>query len=152
MRCAECGQDLSQIASGAPCTECGTVTPDDRRTLPPLRMGRVVAGFAWPYVVMLLLFGSAVLVTRVLNGEFTYLIPALLLVALVVLVLIVPINAARRTTVLMRRRPRREYMAPLLALTPRIVLVPLLAAGAAFLLGVALAFGSCMVGAEFAKS
>ena len=47
----------------------------------------------------------------------------------------------------MTRLPRRVRQAPLIALIPRSVMVPLLVAAAAFLLGFTLVIGACVVGA-----
>ena len=156
MRCAECGHDLRGVASGAACPECGTVTPDDRRVLAPLRPGTVLLGYAWPYIALVLLIGAMSLAagswSDASSQAETVRMVLILAVIPVFLLLVVPINAARRTVTLMRRQPRREYMAPLLALTPRIVLVPLLAAAASTLLGVAITFGACMVAVAVGRS
>ena len=60
---------------------------------------------------------------------------------------LVPVNAARQTSKLMMRLPRRTRAAPLIALIPRSVMVPLLVAAAAFFLGVTFTIGACAIGA-----
>jgi hypothetical protein len=65
----------------------------------------------------------------------------------ILVLLLVPINAARQSSKLMKRLPRRTREAPLIALIPRSVMVPLLVAAAAFFLGVTFVIGACAVGA-----
>jgi hypothetical protein len=146
MRCEECGHNISGLADDAPCTECGVVTPVARREAPPLNMRRVVLGFAWPYmaiagVFVLLWLGIAMLK----DNTAAVLFPIAIITILVLL--LVPINAARQSSKLMKRLPRRTREAPLIALIPRSVMVPLLVAAAAFFLGVTFVIGACTVGA-----
>jgi hypothetical protein len=146
MRCEECGHNISGLADDAPCTECGVVTPVARREAPPLNMRRVVLGFAWPYmaiagVFVLLWLGIAML----RDNTAAVLFPIAIITILVLL--LVPINAARQSSKLMKRLPRRTRAAPLIALIPRSVMVPLLVAAAAFFLGVTFVIGACAVGA-----
>jgi len=146
MRCEECGHNISGLADDAPCTECGVVTPVARREAPPLNMRRVVLGFAWPYmaiagVFVLLWLGIAILK----DNTAAVLFPIAIITILVLL--LVPINAARQSSKLMKRLPRRTREAPLIALIPRSVMVPLLVAAAAFFLGVTFVIGACTVGA-----
>jgi hypothetical protein len=146
MRCEECGHNISGLADDAPCTECGVVTPVARREAPPLNMRRVVLGFAWPYmaiagVFVLLWLGIAMLK----DNTAAVLFPIAVITILVLL--LVPINAARQSSKLMKRLPRRTREAPLIALIPRSVMVPLLVAAAAFFLGVTFVIGACAVGA-----
>jgi len=146
MRCEECGHNISGLADDAPCTECGVVTPVARREALPLDMRRVVLGFAWPYmaiagVFVLLWLGIAMLK----DNTAAVLFPIAIITILVLL--LVPINAARQSSKLMKRLPRRTREAPLIALIPRSVMVPLLVAAAAFFLGVTFVIGACAVGA-----
>jgi hypothetical protein len=146
MRCEECGHNISGLADDAPCTECGVVTPVARREAPPLNMRRVVLGFAWPYmaiagVFVLLWLGIAMLK----DNTAAVLFPIAIITILALL--LVPINAARQSSKLMKRLPRRTREAPLIALIPRSVMVPLLVAAAAFFLGVTFVIGACAVGA-----
>jgi hypothetical protein len=122
------------------------VTPVARREAPPLNMRRVVLGFAWPYmaiagVFVLLWLGIAML----RDNTAAVLFPIAIITILVLL--LVPINAARQSSKLMKRLPRRTREAPLIALIPRSVMVPLLVAAAAFFLGVTFVIGACAVGA-----
>jgi hypothetical protein len=122
------------------------VTPVARREAPPLNMRRVVLGFAWPYmaiagVFVLLWLGIAMLK----DNTAAVLFPIAIITILVLL--LVPINAARQSSKLMKRLPRRTREAPLIALIPRSVMVPLLVAAAAFFLGVTFVIGACAVGA-----
>jgi hypothetical protein len=122
------------------------VTPVARREAPPLNMRRVVLGFAWPYmaiagVFVLLWLGIAML----RDNTAAVLFPIAIITILVLL--LVPINAARQSSKLMMRLPRRTRAAPLIALIPRSVMVPLLVAAAAFFLGVTFVIGACAVGA-----
>ena len=148
MRCEECGHNISGLADDAPCTECGVVTPVERREAAPLNMRRVVIGFAWPYMAiagMFLLLWLGIAVLKDSTPTPAVLFPIAIIAILVLL--LVPINAARQSSKLMTRLPRRVRQAPLIALIPRSVMVPLLVAAAAFLLGFTLVIGACAIGA-----
>ena len=146
MRCEECGHNISGLADDAPCTECGVVTPVARREAAPLNMRRVVIGFAWPYMAIAGMFAVLLLMfVMLLDSGVGFLGPIIIIAVLALLV--VPINAVRRTSSLMNRLPRRVRQAPLLVMIPRSVTVPLLVGAAAFVLGLTVVFGGCMVGA-----
>jgi len=146
MRCEECGHNISGLADDAPCTECGVVTPVARREALPLNMRRVVLGFAWPYMAIAGMFAVLWLAIAVLKDSAAVVLFPIAIIAILVL-LLVPVNAARQTSKLMMRLPRRTRAAPLIALIPRSVMVPLLVAAAAFFLGVTFVIGACAVGA-----
>jgi len=146
MRCEECGHNISGLADDAPCTECGVVTPVARREELPLNMRRVVLGFAWPYMAIAGMFAVLWLAIAVLKDSAAVVLFPIAIIAILVL-LLVPVNAARQTSKLMMRLPRRTRAAPLIALIPRSVMVPLLVAAAAFFLGVTFVIGACAVGA-----
>jgi hypothetical protein len=146
MRCEECGHNISGLADDAPCTECGVVTPVARREELPLNMRRVVLGFAWPYMAIAGMFAVLWLAIAVLKDSAAVVLFPIAIIAILVL-LLVPVNAARQTSKLMMRLPRRTRAAPLIALIPRSVMVPLLVAAAAFFLGVTFVIGACAIGA-----
>ena len=146
MRCEECGHNISGLADDAPCTECGVVTPVARRGELPLNMRRVVIGFAWPYMAIAGMFALLWLGIATLQDSTPAVLFPIAIITILVL-LIVPINAARQSSKLMKRLPRRTREAPLIALIPRSVMVPLLVAAAAFFLGVTFVIGACTVGA-----
>jgi hypothetical protein len=146
MRCEECGHNISGLADDAPCTECGVVTPVARREALPLNMRRVVLGFAWPYMAIAGMFAVLWLAIAVLKDSAAVVLFPIAIIAILVL-LLVPVNAARQTSKLMMRLPRRTRAAPLIALIPRSVMVPLLVAAAAFFLGVTFTIGACAIGA-----
>ena len=146
MRCEECGHNISGLADDAPCTECGMVTPVARREAPPLNMRRVVFGFAWPYMAIAGVFVLLWLGIAMLKDNTAAVLFFIAIITILVL-LLVPINAARQSSKLMKRLPRRTREAPLIALIPRSVMVPLLVAAAAFFLGVTFVIGACTVGA-----
>jgi hypothetical protein len=146
MRCEECGHNISGLADDAPCTECGVVTPVARREAPPLNMRRVVLGFAWPYMAIAGVFALLWLGIAMLKDNTAAVLFPIAIITILVL-LLVPINAARQSSKLMKRLPRRTREAPLIALIPRSVMVPLLVAAAAFFLGVTFVIGACAVGA-----
>ena len=146
MRCEECGHNISGLADDAPCTECGVVTPVARREAPPLNMRRVVLGFAWPYMAIAGVFALMWLGIAMLKDNTAAVLFPIAIITILVL-LLVPINAARQSSKLMKRLPRRTREAPLIALIPRSVMVPLLVAAAAFFLGVTFVIGACTVGA-----
>ena len=66
------------------------------------------------------------------------------IVAAVLFLLVGPLNTATQTRLLMNRLPRRVRTAPLLALIPRNVLVPILAGLATIPVNVAIGFGACI--------
>ena len=68
--------------------------------------------------------------------------------AIVMLLVVGPIRAAVGAHVIMGRLPRRARAAPLIALIPRSVAVPLLVAAAVAVLNAALGFGACLVTVE----
>jgi hypothetical protein len=146
MRCEECGHNISGLADDAPCTECGVVTPVARREAPLLNMRRVVLGFAWPYMAIAGVFVLLWLGIAMLKDSTPAVLFPIAIITILVL-LLVPINAARQSSKLMKRLPRRTREAPLIALIPRSVMVPLLVAAAAFFLGVTFVIGACAVGA-----
>jgi hypothetical protein len=146
MRCEECGHNISGLADDAPCTECGVVTPVARRGELPLNMRRVVLGFAWPYMAIAGMFALLWLGIATLKDSTPAVLFPIAIITILVL-LIVPVNAARQSSKLMMRLPRRTRAAPLIALIPRSVMVPLLVAAAAFFLGVTFVIGACTVGA-----
>lgn len=146
MRCEECGHNISGLADDAPCTECGVVTPVARREAPPLNMRRVVLGFAWPYMAIAGVFALLWLGIAMLKDNTAAVLFPIAIITILVL-LLVPINAARQSSKLMKRLPRRTREVPLIALIPRSVMVPLLVAAAAFFLGVTFVIGACAVGA-----
>ncbi|NBQ15387.1 MAG: hypothetical protein EBU31_12480 [Proteobacteria bacterium] len=146
MRCEECGHNISGLADDAPCTECGVVTPVARREELPLNMRRVVLGFAWPYMAIAGMFAVLWLAIAVLKDSTAVVLFPIAIITILVL-LLVPVNAARQTSKLMMRLPRRTRAAPLIALIPRSVMVPLLVAAAAFFLGVTFIIGACAIGA-----
>lgn len=146
MRCDECGHSLAGVPSGAPCAECGVVTPDARRSLPPVNVAAAIAEYAWPFAVIAvggaLGFGLA--------GRGNEGLMAGLLVAGVGLCL-VPAAAAFTTVLLMLRMPRRARWEPLVLLVPRIVAVPVLVAAAATFVAIVMIFGACVVGVPFLR-
>jgi hypothetical protein len=146
MRCEECGHNISGLADDAPCTECGVVTPVARREAPPLNMRRVVLGFTWPYMAIAGMFALLWLGIATLKDSTPAVLFPIAIITILVL-LLVPVNAARQTSKLMMRLPRRTRAAPLIALIPRSVMVPLLVAAAAFFLGVTFTIGACAIGA-----
>ena len=146
MRCEECGHNISGLADDAPCTECGVVTPVARREELPLNMRRVVLGFAWPYMAIAGMFAVLWLAIAVLKDSAAVVLFPIAIIAILVL-LLVPVNATRQTSKLMMRLPRRTRAAPLIALIPRSVMVPLLVAAAAFFLGVTFTIGACAIAA-----
>lgn len=91
-----------------------------------------MAGFA-------LLWVPAFIVGTAVDGMAFF----IMLLAAIVLLLLGPLNTALQTRKLMKRMPRRAQQAPLLALIPRAVLIPLLAGLATVPLNVALGVGAC---------
>jgi hypothetical protein len=109
-------------------------------------MRRVVLGFAWPYMAIAGVFALMWLGIAMLKDNTAAVLFPIAIITILVL-LLVPINAARQSSKLMKRLPRRTREAPLIALIPRSVMVPLLVAAAAFFLGVTFVIGACTVGA-----
>lgn len=123
------------------------VTPDARRSLPPVNVATAIAEYAWPFA--LIAAGGALgfgLAGRGNEGPVVG-----LLVAGVGLCL-VPAAAAFTTVLLMLRMPRRARWAPLMLLVPRIVAVPVLVAAAATFVAIVMIFGACVAGAPFLRS
>lgn len=147
MRCDECGHSLAGIPSGAPCAECGVVTPDARRTLPPVNVAAAIAEYAWPFAVIAV--GGALGFGFAGRGNEGPVVGPL--VAGVGLCL-VPAAAAFTTVLLMLRMPRRARWAPLMLLVPRIVAVPALVAMAATFVAIVMIVGACIVGFPFLQS
>lgn len=147
MRCDECGHSLAGVPSGAPCAECGVVTPDARRSLPPVNVAAAIAEYAWPFAVIAV--GGALWFGLAGRGNEGLMVG--LLVAGVGLCL-VPAAAAFTTVLLMLRMPRRARWEPLVLLVPRIVAVPVLVAAAATFVAIVMIFGACVVGVPFLRS
>ncbi len=143
VRCDECGHSLAGVPSGAPCAECGVVTPDARRTLPPVNVVAVVAECAWPMALVALGVMLALGLTSRTHGS------DMLLGALVAGsgLILVPTATALTTVELMRRMPRRARWAPVLLVVPRVVAFPVLVATAATVVAVILASGGAMAAA-----
>jgi hypothetical protein len=66
------------------------------------------------------------------------------IVAIVLFLFVGPLNTATQTRLLMNRLPRRVRTAPLLALIPRNVMVPILAGIATVPVNIAIGFGACV--------
>ncbi len=143
VRCDECGHSLAGVPSGAPCSECGVVTPDARRTHPPVNVVAVVAECAWPMALVALGATLALGLTSRTHGSDK------LFGALVAGsgFLLVTAATALTTVRLMRRMPRRARWAPVLLVVPRVVVFPVLAAAAATVVAVVLASGGAMAAA-----
>ena len=141
MRCAECGHNLDRVAEGAPCTECGVVTPVQLRMLQPLP-GRVrlLWLFGWP----LLMAWSLGLVALWMADRPEPNFIALVVLIVVSIMVVGPINSARQTFVLMKRLPRRIRSAPLLIVVPRSVTIPVLVGVATVIIFNVLTFGACI--------
>lgn len=148
VRCDECGHSLAGVPSGAPCSECGVVTPDARRTLPPVNVAAAIAEYAWPFAVIAV--GGALGFGLAGRGNEGSLMVGLLVAG--VGLCLVPAAAAFTTVLLMLRMPRRARWAPLVLLVPRIVAVPVLVAAAATFVAIVLIFGACVVGVPFLRS
>lgn len=148
VRCDECGHSLAGVPSGAPCSECGVVTPDARRTLPPVNVAAAIAEYAWPFAVIAV--GGALGFGLAGRGNEGSLMVGLLVVG--VGLCLVPAAAAFTTVLLMLRMPRRARWAPLMLLVPRIVAVPVLVAAAATFVAIVMIFGACVVGVPFLRS
>jgi hypothetical protein len=147
MRCPECGHSLIGVSDGAPCTECGVVSDSSEREPGPMPTpGRLVMRFGWPAIAGAVAIGAiymiAALQVRALENAFV----TLGIAAAALLLLVGPINTATQTRLLMNRLPRRVRTAPLLALIPRNVLVPMLAGLATVPVNVAIGFGACVGG------
>ena len=116
------------------------MTPDERRTQPPVNVRIVAVEYAWPFMVMA---GGVLMATVSVRGGGDAVVG--LIIAVVGLVL-VPIAAATTTVLLMRRMPRRTRWEPLVLLVPRMVAVPALVAMASVAVAMTVAFGACVVG------
>jgi hypothetical protein len=145
MRCPECGHSLIGTPDGAPCTECGVASAASEREPGPMPTpGRLVLRFGWPAMagVASLLVIWAVAIADV--GSVEVAVFTLGITAAVLFLLVGPVNTATQTRLLMNRLPRRVRTAPLLALIPRNVLVPILAGIATIPVNVAIGFGACV--------
>ena len=122
------------------------VTPDARRSLPPVNVATAITEYAWPFAVIAaggaLGFGLA---GRVNEG------PVVGLLMVGIGLFLVPAAAAFTTVRLMLRMPRRARWAPLMLLVPRIVAAPVLVAAAATFVAIVMIFGACVVGAPFLR-
>lgn len=143
MRCPECGQTLIGVPESSPCPECGTPSTLAERHVPPLLpTWKLVVGMAWPTAVGVAMVLSIIwILDSAVDGAAFF----VALGAIVMLLVIGPIKAAVWVHVLMGRLPRRVRAAPLLALIPRSIAVPLLVAAAVAVLNAALGFGACLV-------
>ena len=141
MRCAECGHNLDRVAEGAPCTECGEVTPVQLRLLQPLP-GRVrlLWQFGWP----LLMAWSLGLLALFVANRLDQVAMVLVVLTVVSIVAVGPVNSAWRTFVLMKRLPRRIRSAPFLIVIPRSITIPILVGVATILIFNVLTFGACI--------
>lgn len=148
VRCDECGHSLAGVPSGAPCSECGVVTPDARRTLPPVNVAAAIAEYAWPFAVIAV--GGALGFGLAGRGNEGSLMVGLLVTG--VGFCLVPVAAAFTTVLLMLRMPRRARWAPLVLLVPRIVAVPVLIAMAVTFVAIVMIVGACVVGFPFLRS
>lgn len=142
MRCPECGHSLVGVPDQAPCPECGVASAAAEREPKPLPSpGKLLWWFGWPSIAgAVTIVLSTLFVNTLLDGAWVFGLVA----GAVLLLLVGPVNSARQATLLMKRLPRRVRAAPLLALVPRIVLVPLLAGLATIPVNVAIGFGSCL--------
>lgn len=142
MRCPECGHSLVGVPDLAPCPECGVASAAAEREPTQLPSpGKLLWWFGWPSMAgAATIVLSTLFVNTLLDGAMVF----GLIAGAVLLLLVGPVNSARQTTLLMKRLPRRVRAAPLLALVPRIVLVPLLAGLATIPVNVAIGFGSCL--------
>lgn len=139
MLCAECGHNLERVADGAPCTECGVVTPPDMRLPQPLPSRvRLLVMFGWPLVLAWAL-GAVGIFSIAGSGS-----PLIGLLAITAFVIVGPLNSALRTRALMKRLPRRICSAPLLFMIPRVVAVPILVGLATIIIFSALTLGACL--------
>ena len=75
-----------------------------------------------------------------------------ILLAAILLLLVGPLNTGFHTHKLMKRMPRRAREVPILALVPRIVLIPLLAGVATVPMNVALGVGACAASITISES
>ena len=141
MHCAECGHNLDRVAEGAPCTECGVVTPLQLRMLQPLP-GRVrlLWLFGWP----LLMAWSLGFLALLLANRLEQVSMALVVLTVVSILVVGPANSAWRTFVLMKRLPRRLRSAPFLVVVPRSITIPVLVGVATVIIFNVLTFGACI--------
>ena len=132
MRCAECGHNLDRVADGAPCTECGVVTPVNLRLPQPLPSRlRLSWLFGWPLILTWLIGLVAIWASKIFTSDSGALIVG-------------PANSAWRTHRLMQILPRRARSAPLLFMVPRSIAIPVLVGVATVIVFNALTFGACM--------
>lgn len=145
MRCPECGHSLISVPDGAPCTECGVASGAAEREpglLPSPRS--LFMRFGWPSIAGVLMIALTWAVALVPAPSIAGLVPAFVIITAVVFLVVGPINTASQVRILMNRLPRRVRTAPLLALIPRNVLIPLLASLATVPVNVAIGFGACL--------
>ena len=110
--------------------------------------GALALRYGWPsFAGAALLAFSALALDSAVDGAVFFAI----LAAGILMLLVGPLNSGLQTWKLMKRMPRRAREAPMLALIPRVVLVPLLAAIATLPVNVALAFGACIVPLSFGR-
>ena len=141
MRCAECGHNLDRVADGAPCTECGVVTPVNLRLPQPLPSRlRLSWLFGWPLILTWLIGLVAIWASKIFTSDSG----ALIVGVLVCLFIVGPANSAWRTHRLMQILPRRARSAPVLFMVPRSIAIPVLVGVATVIVFNALTFGACM--------
>jgi len=106
--------------------------------------GRLVLRFGWPAMagIASLLVIWAIVLADV--GSVEVVVLTFGITAAVLFLLVGPVNTATQTRLLMNRLPKRVRTAPLLALIPRNVLVPILAGIATIPVNVAIGFGACV--------
>jgi hypothetical protein len=145
MRCPECGHSLVGTPDGAPCTECGVASAAPEREPGPMPTpGRLVLRFGWPAMagIVSIVVNWLCNLTRIAGVDEV--LVTLGIVAIVLFLFVGPLNTATQTRLLMNRLPRRVRTAPLLALIPRNVMVPILAGIATVPVNIAIGFGACV--------
>lgn len=150
MRCPECGHPLVGVPDACPCTECGTsstLADRDPGLLPS--PGTLLLRFGWPSMSgFALLWVPAFIVGTAADGvAFLF-----ILLAAVLMLVVGPLNTGFHASQLMKRMPRRTREAPLLALIPRAVMIPLLAGLATVPMNVALGVGACAASITISES
>ncbi len=141
MRCTECGHNLDRVADGAPCTECGVVTPSNLRLPQPLPSRRRLSWlFGWPLILTWLIGLVAIWASKTFDSDSG----ALIVGVLVCLFIVGPANSAWCTHTLMQTLPRRARSTPLLLMVPCSIAIPVLVGVATVIVFTALTFGACM--------